>query len=80
MFYSGTLLRAPGETASQTAQRALRDCSKEAREEPGYIGVFAGKKTVVEHQKITANHKNMHLKLMILALFYVWEDARIWAH
>ena len=29
------------ETASQIARRI---CSKEVREEPGYIGVFAGKK------------------------------------
>ena len=61
MFYSVALRKtiAP-ETASQTA---LRDCSKEVREEPGYIGVFAGKQNktehVVEHQKITANHKEL---------------------
>ena len=34
---------------------------------------------VVKHPKITANHKiTRHLKL-ILVLFYVWEDARVWA-
>ena len=42
------------ETGSQTA---LRNCSEEIREEPVYIGVFTGKKNVVKHQKITANHK-----------------------
>ena len=49
-------------TASQVA---LRGCFKEAREDPGYIGVFLLKKTgktrnkkKPEHQKITANHKN----------------------
>ena len=32
---------------------------------------------VVERQKITANCKKWHLKLMILLLFYVKEDARV---
>ena len=44
-----------------------------------YRKFFAEKKICSqpsEHQKITANHKNTHLKLMIL----VWEDARVWAH
>ena len=42
MFYSGTLLRTTAwETASQIA---LRNCSKEVREKPGYIEVFTGKK------------------------------------
>ena len=42
----------------------------------GYMTFSAwGKKNVVEYQKITANHKNRHLELMILALL-VWEDAR----
>ena len=40
MFYSGTLLR----TVGQIAQIALRNCSKEVREEPGYTGVFVEKK------------------------------------
>ena len=29
---------------------------------------------------ITDNHKNRHLKLTTLAIFYVWKDARVWAH
>ena len=29
---------------------------------------------------ITDNHKNRHLKFTILAIFYVWKDARVWAH
>ena len=84
MFYTVALLRTIAQdTASQIA---LRSCSKEVREEPGFIGVFAGKKQnrtkhVVEHQKSTANHKKTrHLKLMILVLFYVWENARVRAH
>ena len=44
MFYLVALLRTIAwDTASQTA---LRNCSKEVREEPGYIGVFAGKKKI----------------------------------
>ena len=30
------------------------------------------------NQKIIANHKSRHPKLMILVLLYVWEDAKIW--
>ena len=40
---------------------ALRNCSKEVREEPEYLGVFTKNKQtkhVFEHQKTTANHKN----------------------
>ena len=41
MFYSLDFLRTQaGEAASQVA---LRACSKEVREEPGYIGGFATK-------------------------------------
>ena len=42
------------------SQIALRNCSKEVREEPGYIGVFVGgKKYVAEHRKIIANHTHI---------------------
>lgn len=56
MLYSESLLRT---VAWETAfQMALRNCSNEAMKEPGYTGDFAeGKKNVVAHQKITANHK-----------------------
>ena len=54
--YSGTLLRTIAwETASQIA---LRDCSEEEREEPGYTGVFAEKKHLIRYEESTANHKN----------------------
>lgn len=46
------------------------------REGPGYIGAFA--KKVVEHRKITANHKkSSYLQLLILVLFCVREDALV---
>ena len=42
---------------------------------------FAGKKkNVAKYEKITANHRNRHLELMILVGFYVWEDTGVWAH
>ena len=77
MFYSGTLLRTIAqETASQIA---LRNCSKEEREEPGYTGVFTGKKAktkttttkthVVKHQKITANHKKHAFQVNDFSVF-----------
>ena len=34
---------------------ALKDCSKEVREEPGYLRVFETKTRESEHQKITVN-------------------------
>lgn len=63
------------------SQIFLRDCSKEVREKPGYIGAFAGEKNhVVEHQMITANHKNQTSQVNdFLVPFYVWEDIRVWA-
>ena len=52
------------ETASQIA---LRNYSKEVREQPAFIGVFAVKK---KNQKVIAYHSR-HLKLRILVLFNV---------
>lgn len=43
-----------------------------------YIIIFAGKKHAVKHQKVTANHKNRPLKLVISVLFNVQDNARIW--
>lgn len=46
------------------SQIALRNCSKEVREEPEYMGVYAErekkkKKHIVEHQKYIASHKRV---------------------
>ena len=56
MIYLGILLRTIAmETVSHIA---LRNCPKEVREEPGYMGDFAQKENhVVENQKIAANYK-----------------------
>lgn len=53
MFFSGILMR-----TIAWKEIALRNCSEEIREEPGYPGVFAGKKkrNLVEQLKNTANH------------------------
>ena len=40
MFY----LRTEDDSWETASQIALRNCSEEIREEPGYPGVFAGKK------------------------------------
>ena len=43
MFLGGTLLRTI--TQDTACQITLRNCSKEVREEPRYIGIFAENKT-----------------------------------
>ena len=42
-------------TENLSPGRSLRDCSKEVRGEPGYIGVFAKKTRESEHQRITVD-------------------------
>ena len=52
MFYLGIL------TKDYNLGNSLSDSSEEVREEPGNKGVFLlNKKHVIEHQKITANHR-----------------------
>ena len=41
MFYSADIPRT--EAQEMASQIALRDCSKEVKEEPGYTGVFTTK-------------------------------------
>ena len=82
MFYLGTLLRTIAqETASQIA---LRICSKEVREEPGYIGAFAERQKqrnhVVEHQKMTANHKKQISQINDFSAFLCMRRFKVWAH
>ena len=73
--------RTTGSKGTKILQATQWGKKKEVREEPEYIGSSLLRKKKIcsqpsEHEKITANHKNTHLKLMIL----VWEDARVWAH
>lgn len=62
MFYLADMLRTSAqETASQMP---LRDCSKEGKEEPGFIRVFVKTKTnprYLEYQKITVNKGKPHI-------------------
>ena len=79
MFLGGTLLRTI--TQGTACQITLRNCSKEVREEPRYIGIFAENKIkalVIKHKKITANHKSQASQVNVFVLFYVWEDTRVW--
>ena len=62
MFYLVDMLRTSvQETASQMP---LKDCSKEVKEELGYIRVFVKTKInprYLEYQKITVNKGNPHI-------------------
>ena len=65
---------------------ALSNCSKEVKEETGYIGVLPQSKSTknyqaIQHRKTTANCKKpRHLKFMNLAFFCAWEDTRVWTY
>ena len=59
---------------------ALRNCSKEVSEEPGYIGGFVGEQNVVKLQKITVKYKKTPNISKTSVLFYVWENGSDWAH
>ena len=62
-------------------QRSLKNCSKEIREEPGYIAVLAEKQQqqqhIVECQKITNHTQKNAQASQILVPFYLWKDARV---
>ena len=59
---------------------ALRDCSEQVREGSACIAVLARKIRYLEDQMITIKKtKNWHFEVMTLELFYVWENAGIWA-
>ena len=67
----------------------LRKCSKEVVEETGYTGVFLKTKQenkmhgqTPKYHLSSQKKKNQKqtLKLMIVVLLHIWEDARVWAH
>ena len=69
MLYSVMLLKTIAQESASWL--ALRNCYKEKRDEPGYMGVLLKsnkQNPCSKHQKITADHKKRHLKLMILML------------
>ena len=65
-------------------QIALRDCSKEQERSQDIQEILKEaeekRKEVVEHQRSLLIMKNRHLKLMVLVLFCVWEDERVWTN
>lgn len=80
-FIQGPFWGPYSEMASQIA-KALGNVPERQREEPGYNGVFAGKKKyIVKHQKITTNYKKKQTsQVNNCSTFVCIEDARIWAH
>ena len=76
MFYLVALLSIVAlDIASQIA---LRNCSKEVREELAYVGVLTGRRENND-QKITANHKKQTSQVLILVPLYLWGNAEVWA-
>lgn len=68
MFYLVALLSIVAlDIASQIA---LRNCSKEVREELTYVGVLTGRRENND-QKITANHKKQTSQVLILVPLYL---------
>ena len=59
MFYLADILRTYARVAA--SQIALRDCSEEVREDPGYRGVFATKTRYSELQNITVNQRKQDI-------------------
>ena len=64
----------------QPSQITLRELFKEAREKPGYIGVLQQTPGSRNFKRLLLSKKTRYVKLRNSELFYVWEDARVWAH
>ena len=65
--------RHTGDLSQDTAsQIALRDCSEEVREEPGYSGHFARKTGSRNIKRSLLIKETRHLKLMNLAPLNIW--------
>ena len=62
-------------------QRALRNCSKEeGEEELGYAEVWEQRVDNLNTKRLLLMKENQISQLRNLALVYLWEDARVWAH
>ena len=62
------------------SQKALRDCTKEVREELGHIRVFTEKKKKCNRSIATGCQKTDIEKLRkSILLFCIWAEARVWA-
>ena len=55
---------------------ALRNSSREVRNDPGYIGVFFWGKNVIGHQKINAVHKEQTSQVNNFSAFLQGEKSQ----
>ena len=80
-FIWGKMRTIDWETASQIV---LRNCSKEVEEERSiYIWFWWRGIRAIRHtfwQKVAASHEEQMSLLVVLVLFWIWEDTRNWAH
>ena len=76
-FVAGKMRTAAWET---TFQIALRNCSEEVKGEPAYIEVLQQRAGCLNSKQLLLIKENQIPKLKNWVLFYVWEDARVWAH
>ena len=69
-------------TAAQETefQIALRNCSKEARRELGYVGVLQQRAGSRNIKRLLLIKETRYVNLRNLVLLYVWEVARVWVH
>ena len=75
------ILYNPESLSQKTAsQIVLRNCLGEVREEPGYIGVLQQKPGNWSIKRLLLVKENQTSQMNVWELFYVWEDARVWAH
>ena len=80
MFYSMRIFRTsnPGDSISSNLERTA---TRRGCEEPDYIEVLQQKTGSLNIQRLLLiKKKKRYPKLRNLALFKVWDDARVWAH
>ena len=75
----------PGDSPSDGSEGPLQRGKGEARIYKNFYKTnpqnrYWNIKRLLLTKKKSRKNKTRHLKLMNLVLFYVWEDARVWAH
>ena len=63
-----------------TFQIVLRNCLEEVKGEPAYTEVLQQRSGCLNSKQLLLIQENQIPKLKNWVLFYVWEDARVWAH
>ena len=78
-FYSVGIFRtsSPGDSISSNPERSA---PRRLGEESGYIEVCYKGQVVWTSKAFLWIKKTRYLKLRNLALFYIWEDTKVWAH